>query len=83
MKFGSWTYEKSQVDIKYKSSKVDLSNYVSNGAWEITGTDIVRNEIKYPISDALYPDVTVYIYMNRRVLYYGMFLRPLLILFIF
>jgi len=49
---------------------VDMSNYVTNGEWSFVGTRIVRNEVRYPIGPAVYPDVTVYVTMRRRILYY-------------
>ena len=70
MKFGSWTYDQAQVDITNKSTMVDMSNYVTNGEWELLSTDIMRNEVVYPISDAVYPDVTVSFHIYRRILYY-------------
>ena len=47
-----------------------MSNYVTNGEWSFVGTRIVRNEVRYPIGPAVYPDVTVYVTMRRRILYY-------------
>ena len=49
---------------------VDMSNYVTNGEWSYVGTHIVRNEVQYPIGPAVYPDVSVYVTMRRRILYY-------------
>ena len=49
---------------------VDMSNYVTNGEWSFVGTRIVRNEVRYPIGPAVYPDVSVYVMMRRRILYY-------------
>ena len=70
LKFGSWTYDQAQVDILNNSHMVDMSNYVTNGEWSLVGTEIVRNEVVYPISDAVYPDVTITIVIKRRILYY-------------
>jgi len=47
-----------------------MSNYITNGEWSFVGTRIVRNEVRYPIGPAVYPDVTVYVVMRRRILYY-------------
>ena len=59
-----------QVDILKKQATVDMSNYVSNGEWALRKTLIERNEVVYPIGPNVYPDVTVYFYMHRRILYY-------------
>jgi len=60
----------TQVDVVKSRDHVDLSNYVTNGEWSFVGTRIVRNEVRYPIGPAVYPDVTVYVTMRRRILYY-------------
>jgi nicotinic acetylcholine receptor len=70
MKFGSWTYDKSQVDLVNSSEAVDMGAYITNGEWKIVGTKIIRNEVMYPIGSEIYPDVTVTIVISRRVLYY-------------
>ena len=70
LKFGSWTYDKSQMDMVNISDTVDMAAYVQSGEWEIQGTNIRRNEVTYPISTDIYPDVTVTIQINRRILYY-------------
>jgi len=61
---------RTQVDIVKSRDYVDMSNYVTNGEWSFVGTRIVRNEVRYPIGPAVYPDVTVYVTMRRRILYY-------------
>lgn len=58
------------MDIVKSRDYVDMTNYVTNGEWFFVGTRIVRNEVRYPIGPAVYPDVTVYVTMRRRILYY-------------
>ena len=70
LKFGSWTYDQAQVDISNKSSEVDMTHYITNGEWALIGSRIERNEVVYPISTAVYPDVTFFFVINRRILYY-------------
>ncbi len=70
LKFGSWTYDKAQVDIIQSRDVVDMNNYISNGEWLHLSSRVVRKEVQYPISDAYYPDVTIYIKIQRRILYY-------------
>jgi len=67
-----WT----QVDVVKSRDYVDMSNYVTNGEWSFVGTTIVRNEVQYPIGPAVYPDVTVYVTMRRRILYYMLNIIP-------
>lgn len=70
MKFGSWTYDGFQVDVTNRSARVDLQNYVYSGEWELLGIKVLRNEVFYPCCSEPYPDVTFYIVMRRRTLYY-------------
>jgi len=70
LKFGSWTYPKSQVDLVNQSGLVDVELYTTNGEWMLKSWEIERNEIKYPIGTDWYPDVTVILVIQRRILYY-------------
>ena len=70
MKFGSWTYDGFQVDITNRSDKVDLSNYVNNGEWELVRVATERNVVYYPCCPEPFPDVTFIVTISRRNLYY-------------
>ncbi|PVD19805.1 hypothetical protein C0Q70_20296 [Pomacea canaliculata] len=71
LKFGSWTYDGYQVvDITNRTTEVDLSNYVVNGEWELIYIRIVRNVVRYACCDEPFPDVTFYVRIRRRTLYY-------------
>ena len=45
LKFGSWSYDKAQVDLINKTSVVDVTNYVTNGEWTLHEYQIIRNEV--------------------------------------
>ena len=45
LKFGSWTYDGFQVDITNRSDRVDLSNYVYSGEWELLDVFVERTEV--------------------------------------
>lgn len=45
LKFGSWSYDKAQVDLLNKTSVVEVTNYVTNGEWTLHKYDIIRNEV--------------------------------------
>ncbi|RUS81871.1 hypothetical protein EGW08_010394 [Elysia chlorotica] len=70
LKFGSWTYDGYQVDITNRTAEVDLSNYIVNGEWELIYIKCVRNVVRYACCDEPFPDVTFYIKIRRRTLYY-------------
>lgn len=37
MKFGSWTYDISGIDLQLNGNGSDLSSYMTNGEWELLG----------------------------------------------
>ncbi|CAL1283247.1 unnamed protein product [Larinioides sclopetarius] len=40
MKFGSWTYDGFQLDLRLASEDGgDLSTYITNGEWDLIGKD--------------------------------------------
>ncbi|ESP05438.1 hypothetical protein LOTGIDRAFT_152289 [Lottia gigantea] len=70
MKFGSWAYDGFQVDVFNRSKPVDLSNFVSNGEWDLLSVNAERHVVKYPCCPEPFPDVTFSIHLRRRTLYY-------------
>lgn len=43
LKYGSWTYDGSQIDLRLlNESGADLSAYVSNGEWDLIGKNVFR-----------------------------------------
>ncbi|XP_048733396.1 neuronal acetylcholine receptor subunit alpha-10-like isoform X2 [Ostrea edulis] len=71
MKFGSWAYDGSQVDVFNTTKGVDLTNFVRNGEWELLGVKSIRHNIRYPCCSEMFPDVTFWIHLKRRTLYYA------------
>lgn len=70
LKLGSWAYDGFQVDVSNRSLDMDLTNFVDNGEWTLIATKVQRNVIYYPCCPEPFPDVTFYIQLRRRVLYY-------------
>ncbi|XP_077481083.1 neuronal acetylcholine receptor subunit alpha-5-like isoform X2 [Stigmatopora argus] len=72
MKFGSWTYDGSQVDVLLEDFHVDRQDYFDNGEWEIvkaTGSRGLRLD-----SGASYPTITYFFIIRRLPLFYTLFL---------
>ncbi|XP_040057459.1 neuronal acetylcholine receptor subunit alpha-5 isoform X2 [Gasterosteus aculeatus] len=72
MKFGSWTYDGSQVDITLEEFHVDKKDYFDNGEWEIvkaTGSRGLRTD-----SSSTYPTITYFFIIRRLPLFYTLFL---------
>ncbi|KAG8178949.1 hypothetical protein JTE90_027828 [Oedothorax gibbosus] len=72
MKFGSWTYGGNQIDLQLShGTGGDLSTYITNGEWDLLEMPGTRNEIFYACCPDPYVDITFYIHIRRRTLYYG------------
>ncbi|CAJ0594473.1 unnamed protein product [Cylicocyclus nassatus] len=70
LKFGSWSYHGFQVDVTNRSTNIDLSNYVISGEFELVKVYQKRRVVKYTCCPEPYPDLTFFIYIRRRTLYY-------------
>ena len=42
MKFSSWMYDGTQLNLSMVSTKVDLENYLQNGEWELIDITVER-----------------------------------------
>lgn len=79
MKFGSWTYDGFQVDLRHIDELqgsnvvdigVDLSEFYASVEWDILEVPAVRNEKFYTCCDEPYLDITFNITMRRKTLFY-------------
>lgn len=71
MKFGSWTYDGSQLDLQLQDeSGGDISSFITNGEWHLLGVPGKRNEIYYNCCPEPYIDITFVVIIRRRTLYY-------------
>ncbi|KAK6731999.1 hypothetical protein RB195_008069 [Necator americanus] len=70
LKFGSWTYHGFQVDIINRSENIDLTNYVPSGEFDLVKVYQKRRVVKYTCCPEPYPDITFFIYIRRKTLYY-------------
>lgn len=79
MKFGSWTYDGFQVDLRHLDEKegtnvvemgVDLSEFYMSVEWDILEVPAVRHEKFYTCCDEPYLDITFNITMRRKTLFY-------------
>ncbi|CAG0885853.1 unnamed protein product, partial [Cyprideis torosa] len=70
MKWASWTYDGYQVDIVYQQAKGELSNYQNNGEFHLEDFYAIRSVVNYSCCPEPYPDVTYYLQMRRRPLFY-------------
>jgi nicotinic acetylcholine receptor len=81
MKFGSWTYDGYQVDLRHQEEDpdpknpvvdigVDLSEFYMSVEWDILAVPAIRNVKFYTCCDEPYLDITFNITMRRKTLFY-------------
>lgn len=44
LKFGSWTYDESNIDLRNKSDTAQLDSYIENGEWLLRGKNSSVNQ---------------------------------------
>ncbi|XP_066492133.1 neuronal acetylcholine receptor subunit alpha-3 [Tiliqua scincoides] len=84
MKFGSWSYEKDEIDLVLVGSTMNLKDYWESGEWSIIKAPGYKHDIKYNCCEAVYPDITYSLYIKRLPLFYtiNMIIPCLLISFL-
>ncbi|KAJ8954300.1 hypothetical protein NQ318_005884, partial [Aromia moschata] len=79
MKFGSWSYDGNQIDLKHINQKpgedkvevgIDLREYYPSVEWDILGVPAERHEKYYPCCAEPYPDIFFNITLRRKTLFY-------------
>ncbi|XP_037093025.1 acetylcholine receptor subunit alpha-like isoform X1 [Pollicipes pollicipes] len=79
MKFGSWTYDGKQVDLRHVEEDppdpkvklgVDLSDFYLSVEWDILDVPAIRHEKFYTCCNEPYLDITFNITMRRKTLFY-------------
>ena len=68
MKFGSWSFDSSKVNLRAPSGGMFNKNYVKNGEWKVTLLESQRNQLKYQCCPHAFVDVTVHIELQRESL---------------
>ncbi|KAL3832327.1 hypothetical protein ACJMK2_023980, partial [Sinanodonta woodiana] len=70
MQFASWTYDGFQVNLVLNTHEGDVSNYIPNSEWNLQRLYVQRNVVYYSCCEEPYPDITFYIHIRRRPLFY-------------
>ncbi|CAG0894178.1 unnamed protein product [Darwinula stevensoni] len=85
MKFGSWTYNGFQVDLKHKDQNpgsnivpigINLKEFYKSVEWDLLEVPAQRNEEYFrdeeffPAMDVPYPDITFNVTLRRKTLFY-------------
>lgn len=70
MKWASWTYDGYTLDMIPMGDDGDLSNYQSNGEFDLTSFKAIKNVEVYSCCPEPYPDITFVIQLRRRPMFY-------------
>lgn len=71
MKFGTWTYDGTVVDIFPESEKPDLSNFMESGEWVMKHYRACPHRVEYACCPGTpYLDITYHFLMQRLPLYF-------------
>lgn len=70
MRYASWSYTGAELDVTNRTMKGDTSVLVKNGEWDVIGIPIRRKVLYYPCCTEPFPEVTFYLVIERRNLYY-------------
>ncbi|XP_023931496.1 neuronal acetylcholine receptor subunit alpha-9-like [Lingula anatina] len=70
IKFGSWHFHGHQLDLQNKSAAGDQTSFVPNGEWQLMAAPAIRTSTVYGCCPEPYNDVTFYLIMCRKPLYY-------------
>ena len=68
--FGSWTYDGTKLDIMNISTSADVSMFQSNGEWDLIKMPVKKHVVYYGCCPEPYPDLTFWLIIQRRPLYY-------------
>ncbi|XP_072588562.1 neuronal acetylcholine receptor subunit beta-2 isoform X1 [Vulpes vulpes] len=67
MKFRSWTYDRTEIDLVLKSDVASLDDFTPSGEWDIVALPGRRNENP---DDSTYVDITYDFIIRRKPLFY-------------
>ncbi|XP_066949049.1 neuronal acetylcholine receptor subunit alpha-10-like isoform X1 [Macrobrachium rosenbergii] len=70
MKWASWTYDGYQLDLIKQMDEGDMSNYQSNGEFDLIEFTAMKNITYYSCCPEPYPDITFTIKLRRRPMFY-------------
>ncbi|KAM6149288.1 neuronal acetylcholine receptor subunit alpha-6 [Erethizon dorsatum] len=70
LKFGSWSYDKAEIDLLIIGSKVDMNDFWENSEWEIVDASGYKHDIKYNCCEEIYTDITYSFYIRRLPMFY-------------
>ena len=68
LKFGSWSFDSSKVDLYEHEGNMSNKYYIKNGEWKLTLIKSQRNEQKYQCCPHAFVDITIHLKLQRESL---------------
>ena len=70
LKFGSWSFDITKIDLAVKNDTVLNKYYITNGEWQLLDISVKRNALKYQCCPDAFVDVSVQVRIRRESLDY-------------
>lgn len=70
LKFGPWAYLGSQVQMKAKAATGDYAYMTPSGQWDLLELPVKENLVKYGCCPDPFSDITFYLSLRRKALFY-------------
>lgn len=68
--FGSWAHHGFEINLTNRSAAGDIGSFVVNSEFDITSMPLERHVITYGCCPEPYPDVTFYVNLKRKPMFY-------------
>ena len=73
LKFGSWSYDSSEIYLDYdRGNAIDKSNYQTHEEWELVDQYVKKNSINYPCCEHNFHDLQFFYVLRRKPGYYNL-----------
>ncbi|XP_068677823.1 neuronal acetylcholine receptor subunit alpha-10-like [Montipora foliosa] len=70
LKFGSWSFDITKIDLAVKNDSVLNKYYITNGEWQLLDISVKRNALKYQCCPDAFVDISVQVRIRRESLDY-------------
>jgi len=72
LKFGSWSYDSTEIYLGEVDNIIDISNYQEHEEWNLIEYSSIRNSVKYECCENEYHDIEYYYTIRRKPDYYNL-----------
>ncbi|GFO34210.1 neuronal acetylcholine receptor subunit alpha-10-like [Plakobranchus ocellatus] len=70
LKLGSWSHHGFEINVTNRDPDGDMTSFVPNTEWDLLSVPVKRRVFYYGCCPEPYPDVTFYVTMKRKPLFY-------------